>query len=263
MKIPYYHIDAFSAVPYRGNPAGVCPLPEWLPDRVMQNIAMENQLAETAFFVPEGTGAWHLRWFTPSIEIDLCGHATLATAHVLRNELGEKSERLRFRSLSGELAVDVDGDDLALDFPARPAEPVEVGAVVAQALGVPVEKAFLARDLMIVLPREEDVRAVRPDFNALQRLPYKSVMITAPSAREDVDFVSRFFAPAIGVPEDAVTGSAHCTLVPYWAERLGKTILEARQLSSRGGAVRCTLTGDRVRLAGGCYTFARGEIEIP
>lgn len=262
MKIPYYHIDAFSRGPFHGNPAGVCPLTEWLSDDVLQNIAMENQLAETAFFVPEGEGAWHLRWFTPSIEIDLCGHATLATAHVLRHELGDKREQFRFRSLSGELGVDVDGDLLALDFPARPPEPVDVGADVARALGVPVDSSFLARDLMIVLDREEDVRAVQPDFSALERLPYKTVIVTAPSDREDIDFVSRFFAPSIGVPEDAVTGSSHCTLVPYWAEKLGKNSLEARQLSARGGSIRCTLAGDRVKLAGSCCTFSRGEIEI-
>lgn len=259
MIVPVYQVDAFADRIFDGNPAAVCPLESWLSDRHMQFIAAENNLSETAFFVPEADG-FRLRWFTPEVEVDLCGHATLATAAVLWRELGYERPQIRFHTMkAGTLTVSQQDDGwIALDFPARPPQPVAAPAALAAALGVPPTMVLAARDYVAVYEDAETVRALKPDMAALAALDRFAVMVTAPG--DDCDFVSRFFAPAKGVPEDPVTGSAHCTLIPYWAERLGRTELQARQLSRRGGRVRCAHRGDRVTIAGQAVLYMKGEL---
>lgn len=270
MTIPVYQVDAFARRPFTGNPAAVCPLTEWLPEATMQLIAAENNLAETAFFIPlVGEEAdFHLRWFTPTFEIDLCGHATLASAHVLWNERGFTKPEIIFQSKSGLLKVYREADgQLVLDFPSRPPRllaPAEHPAVLRRSLGpgAATPLAVLAsRDLVVEFARAEEVLALRPDFAALVDLGYIGLIATAPG-RNGVDFVSRFFAPEVGVPEDPVTGSAHSTLIPFWAEKLGKTQLFARQESARGGELWCQLHGERVAIGGYAVTFLRGEIQL-
>ena len=259
MRLPLYRVDAFVLErPFSGNPAAVCPLERWLDDATLRGIAAENNLSETAFFLPPTGGVAPLRWFTPAVEVDLCGHATLASAHVLYHHLGASGDRLRFSSRSGELAVSRAGDRLELDFPARPARPVGVSDRVAAALRAEPTAVLEATDLLVVFDTEEEVAALRPDMAAMAELPQRGVIATARA--RDVDFVSRFFGPKVGVPEDPVTGSAHCTLIPYWAASLGKQTLEAIQLSPRGGALSCTLRGDRVGIAGHARTTLVGEI---
>jgi predicted PhzF superfamily epimerase YddE/YHI9 len=261
MRIPLYQIDAFAERPLTGNPAAVCPLDAWLPDDVMQAIAAENNLAETAFFVPEGKG-WRLRWFTPTTEVDLCGHATLAAAHVIFTVLAPELQRVAFRTeKAGDLAVTRDGELLALDFPARPPAPCAEPAGLGRALGRRPTALLAARDYLAVYDEPEQVAALAPDFTALAALDRFAVIVTAPG-RGEVDFVSRFFAPAQGVDEDPATGSAHCSLIPYWAGRLEKTRLAARQLSRRGGSFACELRGDRVAIAGRTVPYLTGTIEI-
>jgi PhzF family phenazine biosynthesis protein len=260
-----YWVDAFTSRPFTGNPAAVVPLAAWPGDERLQRIAFENGLSETAFFVRTGPSRFHLRWFTPALEVDLCGHATLATAQVLFTELGEAGPVLTFDTRSGPLTVARRTDGrLELDFPALPAAPCATppAAVLAtldraprEILQVPGKDRFLA-----VYASEADVRALRPDFAALARLGDTRVIATAPG--DEADCASRFFAPGAGVPEDPVTGSAHCTIVPYWAARLGRTHLRARQVSARGGELACTLEGDRVRLAGDAVLYLRGEILV-
>ncbi len=260
MRIPVYHVDAFSSRPFGGNPAAVCPLESWLPDATLQAIAGEHNLSETAFYVPDG-GSYRLRWFTPQVEIDLCGHATVATAHVILKVRRESSaSRLVFQSQSGELAVSRDGDLYTLDFPARPPQACAVPENLAAALGAAPQTVLAARDYLCVFGSEDDVVALQPDMTALAALDRFAVIVTAPGA--DCDFVSRFFAPAKGVPEDPVTGSAHCTLIPYWAERLGKSTMFARQRSRRGGEVWCEHRGGRVGISGRAVTYSEGVIEI-
>ncbi len=269
MPVPIYQVDAFARRPFAGNPAAVCPLAAWLPAGLMQQIAAENNLAETAFFIPlDGEEAdFHLRWFTPTFEIDLCGHATLAAAHVLWNERGFARPEIIFQSKSGLLRVRREADGrLVLDFPSRPPRPLGAGeypaAVLAQALGpgAAVPQAVLAaRDLVAVFASAAEVLALKPDFAALLGLDYLGLVATAPGSG-GVDFVSRFFAPEVGVPEDPVTGSAHSTLIPYWAERLGKTELFARQESARGGELWCRLRGDRVDIGGYAVTYMAGAL---
>ncbi|BBK40151.1 isomerase [Allostella vacuolata] len=258
MIVPIYQVDAFADRVFDGNPAAVCPLEEWLSDRHMQFIAAENNLSETAFFVPEGDG-FRLRWFTPQVEVDLCGHATLATAAVLYRELGYDRPEIRFHTMkAGTLTVAQDGDWFVLDFPSRPPGPIDAPAALAAALGAPPSRVLAARDYLAVYDDAAAIRALRPDMAALAALDRFAVCVTAPG--EDCDFVSRFFAPAKGVPEDPVTGSAHCTLIPYWADRLGRAELEARQLSRRGGRLRCSLKGDRVAIAGQAVLYMKGEL---
>lgn len=259
MELPLYQVDAFTDRPFAGNPAAVVPLPEWLPDDTLQAVAAENNLSETAFLVPEGEG-WRLRWFTPAVEVDLCGHATLATAHVLFQRLAPDRDRVDFDTLSGRLTVVRDGDRLAMSFPARPPLRVEAPAGLAKALGAAPAEVWQARDLMAVFEDAATVRELRPDMAALAGLDAFAVMATAPGT--DCDFVSRFFAPAQGIPEDPVTGSAHCTLVPYWAERLGKKALHARQVSPRGGELFCDDQGERIRIAGHAVLVIEGTLRL-
>lgn len=260
-KLPLYWVDAFTSGVFAGNPAAVVPLERWLDDALMQRIAFENGLAETAFFVPIGEGRYHLRWFTPAVEVDLCGHATLASAHVLFTQLGFAGDTVTFDSRSGPLPVTRRPDNLfELDFPSRPAQPVPVAPALIQALGAAPDYVAQARDTLCVFARAGDVLALRPDFAALSRLDTFGFIATAPG--QDCDFVSRFFVPRAGINEDPVTGSAHSTLTPYWAQRLGKTKLHARQLSARGGELWCELASDRVKIAGHAVLYLRGEILI-
>jgi predicted PhzF superfamily epimerase YddE/YHI9 len=252
---PLFQIDAFADRPFAGNPAAVVPLEAWLPDAVMQAIAVENNLSETAFFVPEGDG-YRIRWFMPGGEIDLCGHATLASAFVVLTELRPDLERVTFASMSGPLAVAREGDRYCLDFPLRAPNPVPCPPGLAEALGAPVKEAWLTRDLFALLEDEAAVRELRPNLDALARLEPTSIVVTARGT--DCDFVSRCFAPREGIPEDPVTGSTHCVLVPYWAARLGRTSLHARQLSRRGGELFCEQQGDRVRIAGKAVKVLEG-----
>jgi PhzF family phenazine biosynthesis protein len=260
MRIPVYHVDAFSSRPFGGNPAAVCPLEAWLPDATLQAIAGEHNLSETAFYVPDG-GAYRLRWFTPQTEVDLCGHATVATAHVIFEVRRESSAaRIVFQSQSGELAVSRDGNLYTLDFPARPPQVCAVPENLAAALGAAPRTVLAARDYLCVFGSEDELVALQPDMAAVAALDRFAVIVTAPGT--DCDFVSRFFAPAKGVPEDPVTGSAHCTLIPYWAERLGKSTMFARQCSRRGGELWCEDRGDRVGISGRAVTYSEGVIEI-
>jgi PhzF family phenazine biosynthesis protein len=261
VRIPLYQIDAFAEGPFTGNPAAVCPLDAWLPAETMQAIAAENNLSETAFFVPEGD-FYRLRWFTPSVEVDLCGHATLASAFIVFRYLAPGRDSVTFRTgKAGDLTVGRDGEDLVLDFPARPPLPCPIAEAVVAALGKPPVALLASRDYLAVYERADEVASLSPDFLALAALDRFAVIVTAPGS-QGVDFVSRFFAPAHGVSEDPVTGSAHCTLIPYWAERLGKTRLEARQLSRRGGRLSCGRNGDRVTIAGRAVLYLEGTITI-
>ncbi|MQP65407.1 PhzF family phenazine biosynthesis isomerase [Niveispirillum sp. SYP-B3756] len=260
MRLPLYQVDAFTDQLFAGNPAAVVPLSQWLPETVMQKIAAENNLAETAFILPDGDD-WAIRWFTPEAEIDLCGHATLASAFVISHFLKPGAGLIRFSTqVAGELRVTRQGERFSLDFPARPGVAAEVPADVLAALGAaPPPAAFAARDLMLVYDRAEQVAAVKPDFATLARTGRK-IIITAPG--DDVDFVSRFFAPSVGIAEDPVTGSAHCTLIPYWADRLGKPELTARQISARGGQLWCRMEGQRVQIAGHAVLYLEGNIHV-
>jgi len=263
MRLPIYQVDAFTDAVFAGNPAGVVPLESWLPDETLLAIAAENNLAETAFFVRQGDG-YELRWFTPTIEMDLCGHATLAAAFVLSSIYDPSQSRLEFATRkAGTLTVTRDGDLYTLDFPSRPPEPLaDAPAGLIAALGGPAPVSVLkSRDTLIVYEDEATVRSLAPDMNALARVDVFAACVTAPGSGR-VDFVSRFFAPAGGVPEDPVTGSAHCTLIPYWAERLGKDKLEARQVSARGGVLSCELVGDRVKIAGKAVLYLEGIIHV-
>jgi PhzF family phenazine biosynthesis protein len=263
MRLPLYQIDAFTDRLFGGNPAAVVPLEEWPATPLLQAIAAENNLSETAFFVREGEG-YALRWFTPTTEVDLCGHATLAAAWVIFNRLEPQRERVRFRTLrSGALTVTRAGDSLSMDFPVWPIDSQAAPAAVAPALGaLPVELHRSGeRYYLAVFARAEEVAALAPDFAALKATGHGALIATA-RGRDGADFVSRFFAPAFGIDEDPVTGSAHCVLTPYWAKRLGKTTPAARQLSRRGGALSCTLAGDRVILAGSCVHFLEGAITV-
>jgi PhzF family phenazine biosynthesis protein len=264
MKIPFYHVDAFASRPFEGNPAAVCPLESWLPDATLQAIAGEHNLSETAFYVQSGSH-YQLRWFTPQVEVDLCGHATVASAHVIFDVRRETpANRIAFKSKSGDLGVDktlANGSPLyALDFPARPAQPCAAPAGLSQALGAIPQAVLAARDYMCVFGREDEVLELTPDMARIAALDRFAVIVTAPGS--DCDFVSRFFAPGKGVNEDPVTGSSHCTLIPYWADRLGKTQLFARQRSRRGGELWCQHRGDRVSIAGRAITYSEGVIEL-
>lgn len=260
-----YQVDAFTQRRFHGNPAAVVPMEVFPPDEKLQAIAQENNLAETAYFVPRPSGPadFHLRWFTPEVEVDLCGHATLATAHILWTEMGFSKPEIVFDSRSGPLRVRRDPEGrIELDFPAAPARPAEVTTAIVRALGREPAQVFRGVDLLCVFENKRHVHDIEPDVAMLSAIDTRGVIVTAPGAGHD--FVSRFFAPGVGVPEDPVTGSAHCTLVPYWADRLGRDRLTAHQVSRRGGELWCHYLRDkgRVLIAGHAVTYLRGEISI-
>jgi PhzF family phenazine biosynthesis protein len=259
IRIQQFHVDAFATRVFEGNPAAVCPLADWLDDTVMQAIASENNLSETAFFKRSAAG-FQLRWFTPTHEVDLCGHATLATAHVLFEHLGHAQPTIRFQTRSGDLLVTRSGAWLEMDFPAKASQRCDAPAQLARALGATPTEVWCADDYLAVFDAENIVRGLQPDFALLRQLDRRGVIVTAPG--ESVDFVSRFFSPKLGVPEDPVCGSAHCALTPYWGKRLGRERLQAQQVSSRGGRLLCEWRGERVALSGQAVTFMRGEIEV-
>ena len=257
MKLPIFQIDAFADVLFQGNPAAVCPLDSWLPDKVLQSIAEENNLAETAFYVRKNDH-YDLRWFTPTKEVDLCGHATLAAAHVLFGLNG--FNKITFQTRSGTLHVLREDNLLTLDFPAQVGVPCEIPTGMVEALGRKPHACYRAMDYLAVFDNEEEVVAMTPDFRRLTVLDLRGVIVTAPG--RTVDFVSRFFAPNYGIDEDPVTGSAHCALAPYWAKRLGKPTMNARQLSKRTGTLRCRVEGERVFISGRTVAYLEGTIQI-
>lgn len=262
MKLNLYQVDAFTKQLFAGNPAAVCPLDSWIDDSLMQQIAAENNLAETAFIV-KNQDRFNVRWFTPTVEVDLCGHATLASAYIIFTELGYNSPVISFQShRSGELKVTKEGEYLTLNFPADKLR--EVGAEEISRCGFSAQPKAVYKgktDYLIVFENEEQVRALDPDFQKVKKIPARGIIVTAPG--NQVDFVSRFFAPQSGIPEDPVTGSAHTSLIPYWSKRLNKKQMTARQLSIRGGDLICADLGDRVGISGQCVLYLKGEIFCP
>jgi len=261
MRAAIFQIDAFTNRRFAGNPAAVVPMSSFLDDTVLQSIAAENNLAETAFIVPEG-GDYLLRWFTPTVEVPLCGHATLASAAVVMERLEPERSKVVFHSASGPLTVSRTDTGYMMDFPARQSEDIALPSGLAEALGiVPVEVADDTFNYLVLLENEQAVRELVPDMAAIARMERSGVIVTAPGDNA-YDFVSRYFAPAKGIPEDPVTGGAHCGLAPYWAKRLNKTVFRAYQASRRGGEIICRLVGDRVELEGTCVFYLEGEVEI-
>jgi len=259
MRVPIYQIDAFAEKPFEGNPAAVCPLDDWLPDEVLLSIAEENNLSETAFFVVTSKG-FHIRWFTPVTEVDLCGHATLASAHVIFHCLEYEEDVIVFESRSGILNVSRNEGYLVMDFPAQPPSVCDTPKEISLALGIEPIECLKAEDYIVALESEADVLAVAPDLEMLKKLDLRGVVITARS--NNFDFVSRCFAPKYGINEDPVTGSTHTELIPYWSKKLHKTHLHAKQVSKRGGELYCEFLGDRVRISGKGVKYLQGEIEI-
>ncbi len=261
MRIPFYQVDSFTNQLFRGNPAGVCPLQAWLPEKVMQAIAAENNLAETAFFVQNDDNI-EIRWFTPLVEVALCGHATLAAAHILFEHLGVETEKLSFSSKSGDLEVCRDGGKIALDFPADFCDPADPPEGLIQAIGKEPVICYKGKtDYLLIFSDQKEIEALNPDFSSLKKVDARGIIVSARGT--DVDFVSRFFAPQVGIDEDPVTGSAHTTLIPYWSRQLAKQELIAKQLSSRGGDLWLSMKGNRVIIKGNAITYLEGEIEIP
>ena len=259
MEIPVYQIDSFASKLFEGNPAAVCPLDEWLPDEIMQSIAAENNLSETAFFVPLGKG-FHIRWFTPTSEVDLCGHATLASAFVLFNILGYRRDKIEFDSKSGILSVTQDNEWIVMDFPSQPPVPCNTPKEIVAAFDITPIECLRSKDYIVIFEREGDIESTNPDFGKLVSLDLDGVIITAKSTR--YDFIARVFAPNQGIPEDPVTGSAYTQLAPYWAPKLGKTKFNVKQVSSRGGELTCELVGDRVLISGKAVKYLEGKINI-
>ena len=261
MKIKKYQVDAFADKVFEGNPAAVCPLNQWVSDELMQHIAMENNLSETAFFVNKGDH-FEIRWFTPAAEVELCGHATLATAHVLFEHLDFKNKKIIFNCARGELTVKKSGKLLEMDFPSTIGKKVEAPTNLLDALSLNTRPTdvFKADDYMVVTDDQNEITRLEPDSSGLKKIDTRGVIVTAPGS--DVDFVSRFFAPAVGIDEDPVTGSAHTMMAPYWSKKLKKRVLSARQLSPRGGSIQCTYNDDRTLLAGNAVTYSVGEIHI-
>ncbi|MCX6829417.1 MAG: PhzF family phenazine biosynthesis protein [candidate division Zixibacteria bacterium] len=257
MKIPIYQVDAFTSKLFGGNPAAVCPLEQWLDMELMQNIAAENNLSETAFFVPRGDH-FELKWFTPRVEINLCGHATLASSHVIFNHLGHKGDTIEFQTLSGKLVASRDRDLISLNFPAYHAAPAEMPHGLPESLKKEPQQVFKARDFLALFGDEDDILTMDPDFEKMKHVDSHGIIVTAPGKK--CDFVSRFFAPGLGINEDPVTGSAHSMLIPFWAERLNKKSLHAIQLSQRKGELFCEYLGERVKMSGRAVTFFVGEI---
>jgi PhzF family phenazine biosynthesis protein len=265
MELTVYQVDAFHHQPLRGNPAAVIPLDNWLPDELMQAIAAEHNLSETVFFVRKAADEYEIRWFTPEVEVDLCGHATLASGHVLLNILKPELNQVIFHSQSGPLVVSRSGDKLSLDFPSRPPQ-ADVSAdlliKLEDALGIKPQAILRSRDLVVVLENVAQVENLKPDFTKLAVLPEFGFSVTA-AGEGDIDFVNRFFAPRQGINEDPVTGSSYCSLIPYWAERLKKKALRARQVSKRSGDVWLEDKGERVSIAGYCSLYMQGQIYLP
>jgi PhzF family phenazine biosynthesis protein len=259
MQIPFYQVDAFTDHLFGGNPAGICPLNEWIPEELMQKIAAENNLSETAFFVPEKDD-YRIRWFTPTVEVDLCGHATLASGHVLFNHLNYTRNIAHFESRSGVLNVRKNKNYIILDFPAASFKKITRPEILIKALGKNFSEVYSSNDYMVVFDSEKDILELKPDFQLLSQLETRGVIVTARGT--DVDFVSRFFAPAVGINEDPVTGSAHTILTPYWADKLNKTELTASQLSERRGKLFCKYLGDRVEISGKAVTYLTGKINV-
>ncbi len=263
MNLQIFQVDAFTKNALSGNPAAVCPLDEWLADEMMLRIAAENNLSETAFFVKRDD-YYEIRWFTPTIEIDLCGHATLATSYVIFNCLNLEDKLIKFHSSrSGHLSVEKQGEVLVLDFPKFGLTDAAISAEIVDAVGrMPVKMWETQGNMALLLfETEDDIKSLVPDMSALARLPFDEIIVTARGAGE-ADFVSRLFAPRIGIPEDPVTGATHCSLIPYWAEQLGKQQLYAQQLSKRGGELFCQLDGDRVKIGGNAALYLKGEIYV-
>ncbi|RLB01765.1 MAG: isomerase [Deltaproteobacteria bacterium] len=258
MEIQIFQVDAFTKHVFKGNPAAVCPLNEWLGDYILQKIAAENNLSETAFFVKKND-IYELRWFTPRTEVDLCGHATLAAAFVIFNFFEDSLHSVTFETMSGKLVVEKEETDLLfMDFPSRRGQPCDLPEELIRALGEEPAEVFLSRDYLVVYESENQIKRINPNMDLLEKLDSLGVIITAPG--DEVDFVSRFFAPKVGVPEDPVTGSAHCTLIPYWSNRLKKKKLRAHQLSPRGGEIFCEDLGKRVRIGGYSVLYLKGVI---
>lgn len=258
----FYQADAFTDTVFKGNPAAVVPLENWLSPIAMQQIAAENNLSETAFFKKNVDGSFEIRWFTPETEVDLCGHATLAAAHVLFNHLGYSGPEIAFQSKSGILTVERRGDFYWMNFPSRPPEPVPVPKLLPEAIGTIPVYTGIHTDLLVLVNEENTLLAIKPDITLLLGLGVRGVIVTALSSESGIDFVSRFFAPSVGIPEDPVTGSAHTLLIPFWAKRLDKKYLTARQLSKRGGYIECIHKGERVEIGGQAVTYLTGEIFI-
>lgn len=257
-----FKVDAFTDSLFSGNPAAVVPVDEWLSDDLMQQIAMENNLSETAFIHHNGDSNYEIRWFTPETEVDLCGHATLGAAHVILSHIDPGKSSVQFNSKSGELRVEKSDTTYWLDFPAQPPKPVSMSKLLPEAIGtIPLYAGFNI-DLMVLVENERIVQEMTPNLDMIRNLDVRGVIVTAPSERESVDFVSRFFAPGVGVPEDPVTGSAHTVLTPFWAKRLCKKRLNALQISKRGGSLTCIDVGDRVKIGGSAVTFLEGSITI-
>jgi PhzF family phenazine biosynthesis protein len=257
--IPYYAVDAFSNGPFTGNPAGVCPLDQWLPDDTLQKIAAENNLAETAFFSPEDDG-FRLRWFAPEAEVDLCGHATLATAHVLYEELGYQDSSIRFFTRSGVLTVERHDGKLRMNLPLLPITRGDAPAELQEGLGAKPLEIFHSMDWLCVFENENVVRGLSPNLELLKRLPLRAVLVTAPGST--ADYVLRCFGPNVGIPEDPATGSAQSMLAPYWAARLDKRVLSVQQLSKRGARLFCEVAEARVHVAGFARTYLKGTLLI-
>jgi len=259
MKLPIYQVDAFTSKLFGGNPAAICPLEYWLEENVMQSIAAENNLAETAFYVKK-ENYYELRWFTPEAEVDLCGHATLASAYVILNLLKSETEKITFQTKSGKLEVTKRDNLLVMNFPSRKPVQAAIPDGVAEAMGKAPKEVLQSRDLLLLYDSEEEILSLKPNFNLLSKIDCFGYIATAKG--NEADFVSRFFAPKEGINEDPVTGSSHSTLIPFWAERLGKNELLARQISKRGGELFCKLLGDRVEIAGNAVLYLTGVIEV-
>lgn len=259
MTLSLYQVDAFTNDLFRGNPAAICPLDAWPSDDLLQRIAAENNLSETAFFVPKGD-EFHIRWFTPTVEVALCGHATLATAWVLFHRMGYKDDTVRFQSGSGPLQVTREDGWLTMDFPSTPASPCTPPEGLLESFHLNPVEILHSANYLLVFENEDEIRTLTPDLARLKTLTGGAFIVTAPG--KECDFVSRLFAPNYGIDEDPVTGSSHCTLAPYWAERLGKQEFSARQISKRGGTLRCKLAGDRVLISGQAVLYLEGQIHI-
>lgn len=257
-----YQVDAFSSRLFSGNPAAVVPLNSWISDSQLQAIASENNLSETAFFKQTGSDTYQLRWFTPQTEVDLCGHATLASAHILYSHLNFGGDSIRFETNSGQLTVAKDGETYWLNFPSLPPKPVSAPKLLPEALGSIPFYCGVNTDLLVLVDSAATVRALKPDMAVLTNLDVRGIIVTAASDDQEFDFVSRFFAPAVGVPEDPVTGSAHSLLAPFWSRRLGKDRLRGRQISARGGTVHCSMKDDRVLIGGPAVTYMTGQISL-